>query len=380
MNDSNRVLDVVVIGGGQAGLATGWHLQQHGLDYLILDEQTSPGGNWRNYYESLQLFSPAEYSALPGRAFPGNPKGYPLRDEVVQYLEKYAAEFQLPFQGGTRVVAVVLKDKAFEIRTANGATLTARAVVVASGGFSRPFMPDIPGLENFSGYCLHSSAYRTPEAFDGQRVVVVGAANSAVQIAYELAGVAQVVLATREKIRFFPQRILGLDFHTWLKFTRLEHTRWLSDQSTPVLDTGKYRKALDTGRLQRKAMFQQVVPDGVVWPDGTTHQTDALIFATGFRPNLAFLAQLPVADRQGRVLQQDGVADQVPGLYFVGLPKQRNFASATLRGVGTDAGYLMPQLLRHLERVGSTETPVQRSRNPASGLQGKRASHRRQSS
>lgn len=380
MNDSNRVLDVVVIGGGQAGLATGWHLQQHGLDYLILDEQTSPGGNWRNYSESLQLFSPAEYSALPGRAFPGNPKGYPLRDEVVQYLEKYAAEFQLPFQGGTRVVAVVLKDKAFEIRTANGATLTARAVVVASGGFSRPFMPDIPGLENFSGYCLHSSAYRTPEAFDGQRVVVVGAANSAVQIAYELAGVAQVVLATREKIRFFPQRILGLDFHTWLKFTRLEHTRWLSDQSTPVLDTGKYRKALDTGRLQRKAMFQQVVPDGVVWPDGTTHQTDALIFATGFRPNLAFLAQLPVADRQGRVLQQDGVADQVPGLYFVGLPKQRNFASATLRGVGTDAGYLMPQLLRHLERVGSTETPVQRSRNPASGLQGKRASHRRQSS
>ncbi|SEQ60313.1 putative flavoprotein involved in K+ transport [Pseudomonas soli] len=380
MNELGRVLDVVVIGGGQAGLAIAWHLQQHGLDYLILDEQTSPGGNWRNYYESLQLFSPAEYSALPGRAFPGNPKGYPLRDEVVQYLEKYAAEFQLPFQGGTGVVAVVQKDKTFEVRAANGSTFAARAVVAASGGFSRPYMPDVPGLKSFSGTCLHSSAYRTPEAFAGQRVVVVGAANSAVQIAYELANVAQVVLATREKIRLFPQRILGLDFHTWLKFTRLEHTRWLSDQSTPVLDTGKYRKALDTGRLQRKAMFQQVLPDGVVWPDGTIHQTDALIFATGFRPNLAFLPQLPVADRQGRVLQQDGVADQVPGLYFVGLPKQRNFASATLRGVGTDAGYLMPQLLRHLERVGSTETPVQRSRNPASGLQGKRASHRRQSS
>lgn len=133
MNDSNRVLDVVVIGGGQAGLATGWQLQQQGLEYLILDEQTSPGGNWRNYYESLQLFSPAEYSALPGRAFPGDPKGYPLRDDVVQYLEAYAAEFQLPFQGGTRVVAVVQKDKAFEVRTANGATFTARAVIVASG-------------------------------------------------------------------------------------------------------------------------------------------------------------------------------------------------------------------------------------------------------
>jgi putative flavoprotein involved in K+ transport len=299
---------------------------------------------------------------------------------VVQYLEAYAAEFQLPFEGGTRVVEVVQNDKAFEVRAANGSTFTARAVVVASGAFSRPYTPDIPGLESFSGTRLHSSGYRTPEAFAGQRVVVVGAANSAVQIAYELASVAQVLLATREKIRFFPQRILGLDFHAWLKFTRLEHTRWLSDQSTPVLDTGKYRKALDTGRLQRKAMFQQVLPEGVVWPDGTTHQVDALIFATGFRPNLEFLAQLPVGDQQGRVLQRNGVADQVPGLYFVGLPRQRNFASATLRGVGADAGYLMPRLLRHMDRVGSTETPAQRSRNPATGLQGKRASHRRQPS
>lgn len=380
MNKSSRVLDVIVIGGGQAGLALGWHLQQHGLDFLILDEQTRPGGNWRNYYDSLQLFSPAEYSALPGMVFPGDPKSYPLRHDVVQYLEAYAAEFQLPFEGGTRVVEVVQNDKAFEVRAANGSTFTARAVVVASGAFSRPYTPDIPGLESFSGTRLHSSGYRTPEAFAGQRVVVVGAANSAVQIAYELASVAQVLLATREKIRFFPQRILGLDFHAWLKFTRLEHTRWLSDQSTPVLDTGKYRKALDTGRLQRKAMFQQVLPEGVVWPDGTTHQVDALIFATGFRPNLEFLAQLPVGDQQDRVLQRNGVADQVPGLYFVGLPRQRNFASATLRGVGADAGYLMPRLLRHMDRVGSTETPAQRSRNPATGLQGKRASHRRQPS
>lgn len=332
MNKLNGAVDVIVIGGGQAGLALGWHLQQHGLDFLILDEQTRPGGNWRNYYESLQLFSPAEYSALPGMVFPGNPQGYPLRDEVVQYLESYAAEFQLPFEGGTQVVEVVQKEKAFEVRAANGSTFTARAVVVASGGFSRPYTPDIPGLESFSGTCLHSSAYRTPEAFAGQRVVVVGAANSAVQIAYELAGVAQVVLATREKIRFFPQRILGLDFHAWLKLTRLEHTRWLSDQSTPVLDTGKYRQALRTGRFQRKAMFQEVLPDGVVWPDGTTHQADALIFATGFRPNLAFLAQLPVVGRHGGVLQRNGVADQVPGLYFVGLPKQKELRLGNPQG------------------------------------------------
>lgn len=355
MNKSSSILDVVVIGGGQAGMALGWHLQQHGLDFVILDEQAKPGGNWRNYYDSLQLFSPAEYSALPGMVFPGDPKGYPLRDEVVQYLEAYATEFQLPFQGDTRVAEVVRKDKTFEVRCDNGAAVTARAVVVASGGFSRPYIPDIPGLGQFSGACLHSSAYRAPEAFADQRVVVIGAANSAVQIAYELAGVAQVVLATREKIRFFPQRILGLDFHAWLKLTRLEQTRWLSDQSTPVLDSGKYHKALGTGYLQRKTMFQEVMPDGVVWPDGSIDKIDVLIFATGFRPNLEFLARLPVVGQQGHVLQRNGVADQVPGLYFVGLPKQRNFASATLRGVGDDASYLMPRLLEHLSEVGATE-------------------------
>ncbi|MBH3426861.1 flavin-containing monooxygenase [Pseudomonas alkylphenolica] len=350
MNELSRTLDVVVIGGGQAGLAFGWHLQQHGLDFLIIDEQTRPGGNWRNYYDSLQLFSPAEYSALPGLPFPGDPKSYPLRDEVVKYLEAYAGEFRLPFQGGTRVMGVAQKEKVFEVRCDTGATFCARSVVVASGGFSRPFTPSILGLESFSGTCLHSSAYRTPEPFAGQRVVVVGAANSAVQIAYELAGVAEVVLATREKIRFFPQRILGLDFHAWLKFTKLEQTRWLSDQSTPVLDTGKYRNALDTGRFQRRGMFQQVLPDGVVWPDGSTTKIDALIFATGFQPNLDFLTGLPVANRSGRVAQHNGVASQVAGLYFVGLPKQRNFASATLRGVGSDAGHIMPLLRHHLSR------------------------------
>lgn len=140
------------------------------------------------------------------------------------------------------------------------------------------------------------------------------------------------MLATREKIHFFPQRILGLDFHAWMKLTRLEHTRWLSGQSTAVLDTGKYRKALVTERFQRGVMFQQVLPDDVVWPDETTSQVDGLIFATGFRPNVQFLERLPIADQQGRVLQRNGVADQVPGLFFVGLPKQRSFASATLRG------------------------------------------------
>lgn len=349
MNEINRVLDVIIIGAGQAGLASAWQLQQHGLNFLILDEQKRPGGNWRNYYDSLELFSPASYSSLPGLAFPGTPGHYPARDEVVLYLEDYAARFRLPIRQNTRVTQVQQSGHGFELWSADGQHFRAKALIVASGAFSRPYIPAIPGLDGFRGNSLHSAEYQNVERFRGQRVVVIGAANSAVQIAYELAKVADTTLATREAIRFVPQRILGIDFHAWLKWTGLEKTRWLSDQSTPVLDDGTYRKALKAGQLQRKPIFTTVSPTGVVWADGRSEAVDSLVFATGFRPNIPFLAGLPLLDDQGQVLQHQGLARHVPGLFFVGLPRQRNFASATLRGVGPDVAHLVPHVLRHLE-------------------------------
>ncbi|WP_338890981.1 NAD(P)/FAD-dependent oxidoreductase [Aeromonas rivipollensis] len=350
MNLMGQQFDVVVIGAGQAGLASGWHLKQQGLNFMLLDEQRGPGGNWHNYYESLKLFSPAAYSALPGMPFPGTPGHYPGRDEVVRYLEQYADRFQLPVRQGVRVTRVMGLEQGFQITTASGEYYQARAVIVASGAFSRPYLPDIPGREDFNGTQLHSADYRHGAPFRGQRVVVIGAANSAVQIAHDLAAVAEVTLATRDAIRFAPQRILGADFHTWLKWTGLEKTRWLNDQSTPVLDNGTYRKALKNGYFKQHPMFTRITPTGVVWADGQHEAVDTLLFATGFRPNLPFLEGLPVMDETGKVMQRDGRASQVPGLYFVGLPKQRNFASATLRGVGPDAGHLIPHLLRHLQR------------------------------
>ncbi|WP_069083641.1 flavin-containing monooxygenase [Pseudomonas sp. TCU-HL1] len=348
MNANTPVQDVIVIGAGQAGLACGWHLQRQGLNFLILDKQALPGGNWRNYYDSLELFSPAAYSSLPGLPSPGTPAHYPRRDEVVHYLEQYASHFQLPVRQHTEVTRVLHSEGRFDLRTADRQRFSAKAVIVASGAFSRPYLPAIPGIGGFQGRLLHSANYRNVETFRGQRVVVVGAANSAVQIAYELAQVTNTTLATREAIRLVPQRFLGIDFHTWLKWTGLEKTRWLNDQSTPVLDDGTYRKALKTGVLQRKPMFTRVAPSGVVWADGQHEAVDSLIFATGFRPNVPFLDDLPALDQDGHVVQRHGIALQVPGLYFVGLPRQRNFASATLRGVGPDAAHILPSLLHYL--------------------------------
>lgn len=348
MNIEQQAHDVIVIGAGQAGLASGWHLQRQGVDFLILDEQAHVGGNWRNYYDSLVLFSPAAYSSLPGLAFPGAPGHYPTRDQVVSYLDDYAQHYRLPIRQGVRVARVEPLIEGFRITAASGQQFLARAVIVASGGFSQPHVPSIPGLGEFAGVQLHSSAYRNCAGFAGRRVLVIGAANSAVQIAYDLAAVAHVTLASREAIRFVPQRILGADFHSWLKWTGLEKTRWLSDQSTPVLDSGIYRKALKAGRFDQAAMFTQVTPTGVVWPDGREEAVDALVFATGFRPNLGFLESLPVFDEQGQVAQRGGRANDVAGLYFVGLPRQRNFASATLRGVGPDVEHILPYLLHDL--------------------------------
>lgn len=356
MNTSTRHA-VIIIGAGQAGLAMGWHLQRQGVDFLIVEAGERPGGNWRHYYDSLRLFSPAAYSSLPGMAFAADPAHYPRRDEVVRYLEDYAAHFQLPIRYNSPIQRVSREGTGFRLHAADGQIYHCEALVVASGAFSQPHIPTIAGLDGFTGRLLHSSAYRNPEVFAGQRVVVVGAANSAVQIAHELAAVAEVTLATREKVRFFPQRPLGIDFHAWLHWSGLARTRWLSDQSTPVLDDGTYKRALQAGRYRQRAMFQRTEDNTLIWADNSREAVDTLIFATGFRPNLPFLAGLPITDARGQVLQRNGRAQQVPGLFFVGLPKQRNFASATLRGVGPDAAHLLPTLLQHLQAPRALAVP-----------------------
>jgi len=345
MNKLN--VDVVVIGAGQAGLAMSYRLKNAGVSHVVLERQPAAGGSWPSYYDSLTLFSPAGYSSLPGLEFPGGSKRYPKRDEVTAYLRQYASTFELPVRPNSEVVEVISEASQHRVTLADGAVITAQAVVVATGGFNTPYLPDIPGRQLYHGTILHSSAYRTPTGFEGKRVVVVGAANSAVQIAHELHSTANVVLATREPVKFMPQRFLGFDFHDWLKWTGLGNSRWLSDQSTPVLDVGRYRHALRTGAISRREMFTAFTGDGVVWPNAEIQGVDAVIFATGFRPNTSFLPREAVGP-DGRALHSKGVSTTIKGLYYLGLPLQRNFASATLRGVGSDSVGILSIIVTHL--------------------------------
>lgn len=348
------VLDTLIVGAGQAGLAAGYHAQRGKLSFAILEAGPAPAGSWPHYYDSLRLFSPARYSSLPGLAFPGDPERYPTRDEVVAYLAKYTRHFALPVEVNRRVEAVRRVGDLFEVATTNQ-SYRARTVVAATGAFHRPYIPQLPGRTEFQGQVLHSFEYRNPAPFAGKRVVVVGAGNSAVQIAVELAREARVTLATREPVKFRPQRILGRDIHFWLRASGLDTlplglvTR--VGNAAGVLDTGVYAAALAGGRPDRRPMFTRFTGSGVVWSDGTPEAVDGVIFATGYRPNLGYLTGLGAFGSGEEPVHRGGVSLTAPGLYYVGLSGQRSHASATIRGVGRDAGYVMRHLRRHLESV-----------------------------
>ncbi|WP_433789635.1 flavin-containing monooxygenase [Actinoplanes sp. CA-252034] len=345
--------DLVVIGGGQSGLAAARAAARRGLRALVLDASPGPGGSWPAYYDSLTLFSPARFSGLPGMPFPGDPDRYPVRDEVVDYLTAYAGALDADLRFGTRAELVITEDDGGFTVLAGGEAVRTPSVIAASGGFGTPLRPALPGLDSFTGRVLHAAEYRSPGGLAGARVVVVGGGNSAVQIATELAQVATVSITTRGPLRFQRQRILGRDFHWWLTRSGLDTSRWgprLAPGTVPVIDDGRYRAAVSVGRPDHRPLPQRFDDNRVVWSDGTSEPVDVVLLATGYRPDLPYLAGTGAVDEHGVPRHDGGVSTALPGLGFVGLERQRSFASATLRGVGRDAEFVLDRVLRRAGR------------------------------
>jgi putative flavoprotein involved in K+ transport len=350
-----EVWDSIVIGGGQAGLAAGYYLQKNELRFLILEANGQAVGSWPKYYDSLKLFSPARFSSLPGMKFPGAGDHYPLRDEVIRYLQEYAQKFRLPIKTNQRVESVEKTGETFTIRTVSGDRYESKTIINATGAFQHPYMPVIKGQEEFRGTILHSSEYRNPTPFVNQRVVVVGAGNSAVQIAVELAEVSKTSLAVLRPVKFVKQRILGRDLHFWIRalgFDTFPFWRFggFVPRSRSVIDLGNYKACLAAGKPDQRSMFSSFHADGVIWKNGVKERVDTVIFATGYRPYPVHLKNIGALDSEGIPLQAAGISTMVPGLYYVGLEGQRSFASATLRGVGPDAKFVVRKLLRHMKK------------------------------
>jgi putative flavoprotein involved in K+ transport len=345
MTDDEWSIDVAIIGGGQAALAVGYYLRRAELRVVLLDDQEGPGGAWRHTWPSLRLFSPAQWSSLPGWLMPrdrgGSAADYPTRDEAVAYLAEYERRYALPIERPVRVHAVRRDGSAFLLET-NAGTRRARAVVSATGTWAAPIVPDVPGREDSAGTVLHSATYIGPSSFAGRRVVVVGGGNSGAQIVAELSLVADVTWATREPPHFLPDDVDG----RVLFAQATERWRALQAGRTPdpprslgdVVMVPPVRDARDRGALVALPTFTHFTRDGVVWPDGREERIDAVIFATGFRPALAHLAPLGVVGDDGRVAIARPASStrsaREPLLWLVGYGEWTGFASATLIGVG----------------------------------------------
>lgn len=339
---------MVVVGAGQSGLAAARALRALDVPTLVLEASGRPAGSWPDYYDSLRLFSPVEFSSMQGMAFPGEPGRYPDRDEVADYLERYAMTLDVEIVLDTQVETIHGRDRGFLVTAADGRSFAASGVVAASGSFTNPYRPTFEGEAGFTAELSHVAEYRSPGRYEGRRVVVVGAGDSAAQVATELARLATVTIATRQPPRFIPQHLHGRDVHHWFRTTGFDALppAWLRTlgHGAVITDSVGFAQTLADGLLDRRPMFLALDGDEVVWGDGARERVDAIILATGYRPSLGYLRDLGALDPEGMPMHVGGISTTHAGLVYVGLEYQRSFASNTLRGVSHDAEFVAEPL------------------------------------
>ncbi|GAA4425121.1 NAD(P)/FAD-dependent oxidoreductase [Georgenia halophila] len=353
-------VDVLVVGGGQAGLSMGEQLRRTGCSFIILDAGDRIGHRWRSRWDSLRLFTPARYSELPGKSLPLSPWCYPTKDTVADYLEDYAAHHRLPVQLGTRVTALHRSAGGFRADTTSGPWRGGQ-VVVATGPFQTPAVP--PAADGLSAEVvqLHSSEYRRPEQLPTGTVLVVGGGNSGYQIALELAASGREAHLSRGKHNVsVPQRFMGRDLFWWQDVLRVLDIpgdsrlgrRMRANDSTVI--GIPLRGLTDAG----VALHERVTSAGsrsVRFVDDTNVDVDAVVWATGFRSDHSWIRVPGALDDDGSPVHHRGHS-AVSGLYFLGLSWLHTTGSALLGFVARDAA--------HLAETVKTRCPDERLGDP----------------
>ena len=347
----DRTYEAVVIGGGQSGLAAAHHLARRGIDVVVLEASDRIGDLWRSRWESLRLYTPAKYDALPGKSFDGPGHRFPSSQEMGDYLEAYAEHERLPIRTGVRATRVRADGDAYVVETSEG-TIDARQVIVATGPFQHPWVPEVskaldPGIRQ-----IHSTDYRRPADLAHGAVLVVGLGHSGADLAHEaaMAGHRTIVAGTAKGqlpfsvdsrrarlafpiLRFFGSKVLTL--------------------RTPIGRKAAPKVRLGGGpllRYRRQELLEADVEltgfrlvgarDGKpLLDDGSVHDVATVLWCTGFRPNFAWIEPATL-DERGWPRQERGVAVDAPGLYFLGLPFLFGFTSMLVLGADRDAGFV----------------------------------------
>lgn len=330
---------------------------------MILERASELAPAWRERWDSLTLFTPRRYSALPGLPFPGDHDGYPTRDEVIAYLERYAETFQLPIELDSDVKQLDHGDDGRFRLAVGGRTINSGQVVVATGPFQTPYVPKLSEKRAADLFQTHAVGYRKPGDVPTGTALVVGGGNTGFQIAKELSATHKVVLSIGSKQKPLPQRVLGRDLFWWLTKTRLLNktvesrlgrklrTRDTLIGSSPLEMTKNYGVELKPRLLDaegRRVRFE----------DGSELEVDAILWATGYRPDYSWI-KLPILGENGRLPHSRGVTD-VPGLYFLGLTWQHTRGSALIGFIKDDAEFVAEKITEHQsKRPAQTGTPVE---------------------
>jgi putative flavoprotein involved in K+ transport len=361
---SESRVEVAVVGAGQAGLSLGYFLERQGRRLVILERAGEIGPAWRERWDSLTLFTPRRYSALPGLPFTGDPEGYPTRDEVVAYLERYAETFELPIELNSEVTKLEQDEGGrFGLELSDGRTVTADQVVVATGPFQEPYVPKTAESLAADVFQTHAVGYRRPDDVPPRTVLVAGGGNTGYQIAKELSATRKVVLSIGSRQKPLPQRLLGRDLFWWLTKARILDMnvesrlgRKLSTRDTLI---GSSPREI-TKRYGVELKPRLVDADGrrVRFEDGTELEVDVVVWATGYRHDYSWI-KLPIFDADGRPRHRRGVTG-VPGLHFLGLTWQYTRGSALIGFIEDDAEFIYEQItaLQQSKMRKAERTPV----------------------
>ena len=365
--ESTTHIETVIIGAGQAGLSTAYHLSQLGRPFVVLESKDRVGDVWRERFDSLRLYSPARVDALPGMAFPAPPWSYPTRDQMADYLETYTTRFELPVRTGHRVDQVSRNGHGY-IVSSGGHEFVADNIVVASGPYQSPHVPDFAARLDPRIRQLHSGEYRNPSQLADGPVLVVGASHSGADIAFEVARSHRTILCGKDRGQIpFRLESWGVRIVVPILFFLAKHLLTIRTpigrkmrpeiraHGGPLI---RYKRSdLAAAGVERTEARVVGVRDGrPLLDDGTVVDVANVVWCTGFHHDNPWLG-LKVTGEDGWPELSRGVAPAAPGLYFVGLKFQYSFSSMLVGGVGRDARFVARHIANRRRREPERPAP-----------------------